>query len=121
SAAVFSTDDRQQGFATIRHYVRLGNSGTQRVDTFASQLPLMAIDTHGYGPLVKDGSEHPAWLYSWNRPAPGGTALTNPPSSTSTLTINVRGSSSAEFPKKGFTLGFTDSAGNGNSVPLYGL
>ena len=120
-ASVFSADDRQHGNPATGHYVRLATAGTSRVDTFASQLPLLVIDTHGSGELEKDGVERPAWLYAWNRPAPGGTALTNPPTTVSSLTTNVRGSSSAEFPKKGFTIRLTDSTGKDNALPLFGL
>ncbi|MDO8629283.1 MAG: lamin tail domain-containing protein, partial [Phycisphaerales bacterium] len=120
-ATVFSADNLQRGFTASGHYVRLATSGASRIDTFASQLPLIVIDTHGSGPLVKDGIERPAWLYAWNRPTSGNTALTNPPTAASSLTTNVRGSSSAEFPKKGFTIRLTDSNGKDDSVPLLGL
>jgi hypothetical protein len=120
-AAVFSADNSQRGFSTTAHYVRLTTSGAARIDTFASQLPLLVIDTHGSGALEKDGRNHPGWIYSWNRPAPGGTTITAPPTATSALNTEVRGSSSAFFPKKGFNLRFTDSNGRDKSVPLFGL
>lgn len=120
-AAVFSDDDRQQGAPTTAHYVRLATAGATRVDTFSSQLPLLVIDMHGSGPLEKDGQERPAWLYSWNWAASAGTSLTGQPTIASSLSINVRGSSSAEFPKKGFTIRLTDSAGKDNPRPFFGL
>ena len=120
-AAVFSADNSQHGLPTTAHYLRVGTAGATRVDTFASQLPLLVIDTHGAGPLAKDGLEHPALLYTWNRPAGGGTALTAAPSAASSLAINVRGTSSAEFPKKGYALRLVDNDGKSNPLPLYGL
>ncbi|MBI4626978.1 MAG: CotH kinase family protein [Verrucomicrobia bacterium] len=120
-AAVFSADNIQRGFSTTGHYVRLATAGAARVDTFASRLPLLVIDTHGSGALEKDGVDRPAWLYAWNRPAAGGTALTTTPTATSPLTTAVRGSSSAFFPKKGYNLRLTNSAGKDNPLPLYGL
>ncbi len=120
-ATVFSADNSQRGFTASGHYVRLATSGTSRVDTFASQTPLLVIDTHGSGPLVKDGIERPAWLYAWNKPTTGNTALSTPPTAASSLTTNVRGSSSADFPKKGFTVRLTDSNGRDKSLGLFGL
>ncbi|MSU22956.1 MAG: hypothetical protein EXS32_03945 [Opitutus sp.] len=120
-AAVFSGDDSQQGLAATGHYVRIANSGAARLDTFSSQLPLLVIDTHGSGALQKDGLDHAAWVYTWNRPTAGGTAVTSTPTVASSLNTAVRGSSSAEFPKKGFNLRLTDSIGQDNTVPLYGL
>jgi hypothetical protein len=120
-ATVFSGDDVQRGVTATAHYVRLSNSGTTRVDNFASNLPLLVIDTHGYGPLEKDGLEHPAWLYTFNRPAAGGTSVTAQPSVATPLSINVRGSSSAEFPKKGFTIRLVTQQGNDRDEPLFGL
>jgi len=121
SAAVFSADNRQRGFATAGHYSHLATTGASRLDTFSSQLPLLAIDTHGFGPLVKDGVERPGWIYAWNRAASGATTLNSPPDATSALTLNVRGSTSADFPKKGFTVRLNDGDGKDRAVPLLGL
>lgn len=120
-AAVFSADNLQHGFASTGHFVRLGTSGAARVDTFASQLPLLVIDTHGTGPLQKDGSDRPARLYAWNRPSDGRTTLTPTASSRSPLEIAVRGSSSADFPKKGFNLHLVDGTGGDSPLALFGL
>ncbi len=120
-AAVYSADNVSRGEPSSAHYVRLGTTGTARLDTFASQLPLMVIDTHGSGPLVKDNLEHPGWFYTWNRPATGNTTLTGTPSAASYLTTNVRGASSADFPKKSYTVRLQDTSGHDNPLPLYGL
>lgn len=121
SAAVFSADNRQRGFTTAGQFTRLASSGPARIDTFAGQLPLLAIDTHGFGPLVKDGIERPGWVYAWDRNPAGATTLNGPPNATSALTLNVRGSTSADFPKKGFTVRLNDGAGKDRAVPLLGL
>lgn len=120
-AAVFAADNLAHGFATTGHYVRLANSGANRLDTFASQLPLLVIDTHGTGSLVKDGIERPAWLYTWNRPATGNTTLGSDPTAISSIATNVRGSSSADFPKKSYAVSLNDGLDNSNSRELFGL
>lgn len=120
-AAVFSSDDRQQGLPTTVHLEHLATTGSARVDTFSSQLPLLAIDLHGAGALEKDGTVRPGWVYAWNRPTATTSSLTVPPTVASPLAINVRGSSSAEFPKKGFTLRLLDSEGKDDAHAFFGL
>jgi len=121
TASVFSADNRQRGLPTAGQFTRTATSGTARLDTFSSALPLLAIDTHGFGPLVKDGVERPGWIYGWSRNAAGATTLTAPPTAVSALTLNVRGSTSADFPKKGFTVRLNDGEGKDRAVPLLGL
>jgi hypothetical protein len=120
-AAVFSADDKRRGRPTTAHYARLGATGSARVDTFSSQLPLMVVDVHGSGGLEKDGRERAGWIYAWNPPAAGGTALTGAPAVATPLSVNVRGSSSAEFPKKGYTVRLLDAEGRDNAKGLFGL
>jgi hypothetical protein len=120
-AAVFSPDDRRRGRPTTAHYPRLGATGAARVDTFSSQLPLMVVDVHGSGGMEKDGRERDGWIYAWTPPSAGATALTGAPTVATPLSVNVRGSSSAEFPKKGYTLRLLDGQGRDNDQALLGL
>lgn len=120
-AAVFSSDSTQRGFPTSAHYPRISTSGTSRLDTFSSQLPLLVIDTHGTGDLVKTSGEKPAWVYTWNRPAAGSTGLGAPPSVATSASTNVRGASSSDFPKKSFTVRLDDGEGHDSPQALYGL
>jgi len=120
-AMIYGADNLATGFPATAHYVRLATTGSARLDTFSSQLPLMVIDTHGTGPLVKSDNLRPGWIYTWPRPATGNTAMTVPPTALSSITTNVRGASSAEFPKKSFTLRLDDTLGRDNPLPLYGL
>ena len=120
-AMIFATDSLATSYAFSAHYMRLANTGAARLDTFSSQLPLMVIDTHGSGPLEKDGTQRPGWYYSWSKPATGATNLTVPASVTSPLSTNVRGSSSADFPKKGYALNFLDNLGKPDAHSPFGL
>ncbi len=120
-AAVFSDDGVQRGFPSTGHFVRLATSGTARLDTFSSQLPLMVIDTHGTGSLGKTSGEKASWLYTWDRSAAGASSLTPAPTAASSGATNVRGQSSADFPKKSFGLKLDDTLGHDLALPLYGL
>ena len=120
-AMIYGADNLATSFPATAHYVRLATTGTARLDTFSSQLPLMVIDTHGTGPLVKESGVRPGWIYTWPRPATGNTAMTVAPTALSSIATNVRGASSAEFPKKSFTLRLDDASGRDHPLPLYGL
>ena len=120
-AMVYAADNVATGDPTTAHYVRLATTGAARLDPFSSQLPLLVIDTHGSGPLVKADGVRPGWIYTWPRPATGGTTLTAAPAAVSSVGANVRGASSAEFPKKSYTVRLDDTLGRDHPLPLYGL
>ena len=54
-ATVYAADNIARGFPSTTQYVRLGSIGANRLDNFTSQLPILVVDTHGTGDLVKDG------------------------------------------------------------------
>lgn len=116
-AAVFSSDGLRHGPVVTAYYARLGAT----VTGFTSQLPVLVIDSLGSGPLVKDSVDHAGWLYSY--PARGGASptFTSSPELISPLETTVRGSSSAEFPKKGYNLKFRDASGASAAQPLLDL
>jgi hypothetical protein len=107
-AAVFAGDNLARGRTATAQYVRLATGGDVRLDNFDTQLPVVVVDTHGTGPLTKDNLDHPAWIYTWNKPVDGNTKLTTAPTLGFTGTANVRGASSATFPKKSYSLDFDD-------------
>lgn len=120
-ATVYAADNVAHGDPATAHYVHLATSGAARLDTFSSQLPLLVIDTHGTGPLIKDGVDHPSWIYAWPKPAAGNTALTAAPTSLTSGTSTVRGASSADFPKKSFALKSDDTLGHDKALALLGF
>lgn len=116
-AAVFAADGSARGPVIDAYFPRLGPS----IANFSSQLPVLVIDSLGSGPLVKDGIDHRSWLFSYaasgaTRPAFGGM-----PDTVSPLTTSVRGSSSADFPKKGYNVKFTDPTGKERKQSLLDL
>lgn len=114
-AAVFSSDDSVQGRSATVHYVRMGASAA----TFSSHLPVLLLDNHGFGPLVKDGVDHPSWLYTYAVREPGVPVFSTEPDLATRLTSSVRGSSSADFPKKGYNLKLNDNAGKKLAQPIF--
>ena len=115
-ACVFSADDTRRGRPTTAHYLQIGPD----VAGFTSQMPVMVIDNHGYGPLEKDGVDHPSWLYTYRAGNPGSPVFGSPPDLATPLTATVRGSSSASFPKKSYNLKLTDAFGSKRAQPLLG-
>lgn len=115
-AAVFSADNHAVGPTATAVYTKISSV----LNNFSSSLPILVVDSMGTGPLVKDGIDHPSWLYSFPAQANNSLTFTNP-SLVSPLTTSVRGSSSAEFPKKSYTLKLTDSTGDSSNQSLLDL
>lgn len=120
-ASVYAADNIARGAPATSHYVRIASSGPARVDSFDSQLPVLVIDTHGTGGLVKDGIDHAAWIYAWSKPAAGNTQLASTPTVWTAGTASVRGASSSDFPKKSFSLAALDAQGGNRSITLPGF
>lgn len=121
-AAVFSADGLAQGVTATAHYLRYADSGDQRLDNFSSKLPLLVIDNHGFGPMVKDDIYRPGWLYGFAPGANGATTMTGSPSFALPLEFAVRGNSSALFfPKKSFKTKLLDTDGKKQAVAPFGL
>ncbi len=120
-AAVFSADGLAQGTTATAHYLRYADSGEQRVDNFSSKLPLLVIDNHGFGPMVKDDIYRPGWLYGFAPDTDGNTTFGKTPSFALPLDFAVRGNSSALFPKKSFKTKLLDTAGRKQAIAPFGL
>lgn len=116
-AAVFSSDDGVHGISTTAQFVKRGATAA----TFSSRLPVLVIDIHGEGPLIQDGYDHAAWLYAYQAKGQGVTVLAESPDVVAPLTVAVRGTSSADFPKKGYSLKFRDALGNKRPQRLPGF
>jgi hypothetical protein len=116
-AAVFSSDDVVHGISTAAQFVKLGATAA----TFLSRLPVLVIDNHGEGPLIQDGYDHAAWLYAYQAKGQGVPVLTDSPDVVAPLTVAVRGTSSADFPKKGYSFKFRDALGNKRPQRLPGF
>lgn len=115
-AAVFTADGSSRGAVTTAFYSKIAVS----LGGFSSQLPVMIIDSLGSGPLAKDGIDHDAWLYLYGARGSSPTFGASPELITP-LTASVRGSSSADFPKKGYNIKFTDAAGEKREQALLDL
>ncbi len=116
-AAVFSADGAQRGAARTAYYSKLGAS----LFSFSSQLPVMVIDSLGTGDLHKDGIDHESWIYTYAPRSNNAPNFSASPDLISPLTASVRGASSAEFPKKGYNIKFTDELGNKRAQGLLAL
>lgn len=116
-AAMFSADGSARGPVTDTYYARLGAS----LLSFSSPLPVFVIDSLGAGTLVKDEIDHPSWLFSYAAHGNAQPVFGAAPDVVSPLTAKVRGSSSADFPKKGYNVKFTNPAGKKREQALLDL
>lgn len=116
-AAVFSTSGDMRGPAETHYYSRVAND----ITSFSSQLPIFVIDSQGSGSLTQDGIDHASSLYVYQPRSDGRPVFANQPDLVTPLTASVRGSSSADFPKKGYNIRLTDAAGKRQAQPLLDL
>jgi hypothetical protein len=116
-AAVFSADGSMSGQVSSAHFVKLSPAAA----AFSSALPVLVIDTLGTGDLVKDGVDHPSWLYAYRARTPGTSAFSTSADLATPITTSVRGASSASFPKKGHNLKLYDERGGPRAQPLLDL
>jgi hypothetical protein len=116
-AAVFSESGNASGPMTAAHYLKIGASAA----AFSTQLPVLVIDSLGSGPLVKDDLDHNSWLYAFTGGNSGTPVFNRTPDTRGSLAVSVRGSTSAEFPKKSFSLKFTNADGGGAEQALLDL
>lgn len=116
-AALFSTDGRTRGATRTVYYSMVSNA----LSSFTSALPVIVIDSLGSGPLGKDGIDHESWLYAYAPRANNAAVFSAAPDLVSPMQATVRGSSSAEFPKKGYNIRFTDELGHGRAPLLLDL
>ena len=116
-AAVFSADGSANGPTRSAYYARISPA----LSTFSSQLPVLVIDSLGSGQLIKDNIDHASWLYAYSARGAGVPVFNTTPDTISPLTASVRGASSADFPKKGYNVKFTDDLGHGRDQTLLDL
>ncbi len=116
-AAVFSDDGSGQGPVTDAHFVRLETGATG----FAGTPPVLVLDDHGLGPLsVKDGIDHPAWLYGYASEGIAPGPFAGNPTLSTPATFTIRGQTSATFPKKSYNLKLRDETGMARTAALLG-
>jgi len=116
-AAVFSADGGASGRIRQAHYLKLDDS----LKNFSSQLPVLVVDNLGAGALERDGIDHPSWVFGYSGNLAQSARLGSEPTFATPLTTTVRGTSSAEFPKKGYNLRIRDDYGNRRALPLLDL
>jgi subtilisin-like proprotein convertase family protein len=126
----------QTGYGTWRLYIRdmvawsnsgnllnwSINFGVDAPGPFAltsSNLPIVLIDT--YGMLIPDDPKIPAGFKILNNGPGVRNYLTDPPEFSGTVGIEVRGSSSQQFPKKSYGLETWDALGNSIDTTLLGM
>lgn len=116
-AAVFSSAGGTSGRIRQAHYLKLDDS----LLNFSSQLPVLLVDNLGAGALERDGIDHPSWIFGYSGNLAQAARLGGEPTFATPLTTTVRGTSSAEFPKKGYNIRIRDDLGNRRALPFLDL
>lgn len=119
-AAIFSDDLTGRGAPASAQYFALDFAGPQNLAGFSSRLPVLVIEQHGFGGLQKTDGDQPAWLYGYGAGSPGEPTFTSGPDVVTPVITSVRGSSSADFPKKSYNLDLVDKFGKKSADPLFG-
>ncbi|HTH48702.1 MAG TPA: CotH kinase family protein [Candidatus Limnocylindria bacterium] len=86
---------------------------------FSSNLPLFVLDT--YGRTIAEGSRIPCRVSLVTNANGGRSSLTAPLEFQGRGSIEIRGSSSTQFPKKSYGLEIDNEAGADSPAPLLGL
>ncbi|MBL9211512.1 MAG: CotH kinase family protein [Opitutaceae bacterium] len=119
-AAVFSSDGATGPVATAL-FTRVAEADDAAVNTFTSGLPIVVLDPHGRGPITKETGKLPGWLQLFEPGEDVPARLLDVPSVTGPIEFGVRGSTSAESPKQGFSLELKSDSGGNRPLPLLGL
>src|SRR5690606_15192497 len=90
-------------------------------DSFSSGMPLLVIDNHGYGLMSKDGIKRDGWLYGFARDRNGLATLTGVPDHAWWLNLEVRGQSTANYPKRPYKFELLNEFGSKTEDGLFGL
>jgi hypothetical protein len=117
-AAVFSDDLKTRGLSGIAQYFPLALAGTNGLAGFSSRLPVLTIEQHGFGGLDKEDQVQPAWLFGFA--AAAGATFGAAPEFVSPIFMNVRGSSSAVFPKKSYSIEIVNDQRKATARALFG-
>jgi len=108
----------QAGLLPSTIVVETYNMAGTGVANFSSDLPLLIINTAGRG--ISQDSRVPAFVTAIDTHR-GRAALQAPPSFQGKAQVEIRGQSSAGFPKKAYNVELNDAVGNDLEVPLLGL
>lgn len=119
-AAVFSPDGARGPVATAL-FTRVADAGEAAASSFASTLPIVVLDPHGRGPLSKEMGRLPGWLQLFEPGTEKAARLLDAPTVSSPVEFGVRGSTSAEFPKKAYSIELQSETGGNRPLPLLGL
>lgn len=119
-AAVFSSDKTVHGVSTVAQYVKVASTSAASLAAFTSNLPVLVLDDHGAGPLKLDAVDHDAWLYRYPSKSKNTPTFSAEPDVATPIVMTVRGTSSAGFPKKSYSLELHEPTGDKKAIALAG-
>jgi len=119
-AAVFSDDLRARGLPAAAQYFALELAGPDGLAGFNTKHPVLVLEPHGLAGLNKEDGTRPGWFYAYAAKPAGGQPFSAAPDFVSPSLLEVRGSSSANFPKKSYNVDFVNDLGESTGVSLLG-
>jgi hypothetical protein len=120
-AAVFNPVNGQHGGPKTVQYLLLETGATNNTSTFTSQLPIAVIDQHGGGGYGPGEPYKPSFFYLFDRNSTGTATLNSTPTLFSKIQNKVRGSTSANFPKRAYGMKTSNEANENEKKSLLGL
>lgn len=119
-AAVFDPVTGQRGESVTLHYPLLETAlNSNNTSNFTSTLPIVVVDSHGGG--APNTSTYKTSLFHLFEPTGGLASLSVTPSLSTRAGLRVRGSSSANFPKKSYRMETWDERNEDASHSLLGM
>jgi len=118
-AAVFDPVTGQKGATTTVQYLLLETGSNNNTSNFTSTLPIAVLDSHGGG--APDASTYKTAILHLFEPTGGPASLSATPSLSTRAGFRVRGSSSANFPKKSYRMETWDEWNEDASHSLLGM
>ncbi|RYD68175.1 MAG: hypothetical protein EOP83_01330 [Verrucomicrobiaceae bacterium] len=114
------------GFVSAASFEKLDTTVSSYGSTgapFKSSLPVVVLNNRGGGEIPDSGLAYSARMQVYDRDATGysSLAVTSVPSLTRNVTVKLRGSSSATFPKKSYGVEFLDESNAESDAPLLGM
>lgn len=123
-ARVFDSTTGASGVVTGANYEKLGTTLTSYSTTgaaFRSSLPIMVLNNRGIGEIPNDDTYRDCRLQVFDRDGTGYSNISAAPALNSMTGVKLRGSSSAGFAKKSYSIELRKESLDSRSLALLGM
>lgn len=123
-ARIFDSATGAAGFVGGTNFEKLGTTLSSYASTaapFRSSLPVMVINNRGIGEIPNDNLYRDVRVHLFDRNVSGYSDISAAPNLTSAAGAKIRGSSSANFDKKSYSIEFRNESLDSRSLEILGL